>query len=64
MRRKIHGVFGIIEGVNVQIDFDPITLVILTRAHTRNTLTSAVAISIAIRITSLRQAYRLAGEHQ
>ena len=24
MRRKIHGVFGIIERVNVQIDFDPI----------------------------------------
>ena len=33
MRRKIHGVFGIIEGVNVQIDFDPITFITLTRAH-------------------------------
>jgi hypothetical protein len=30
MRRKIHGVFGIIEGVNVQIDFYPIAFVTLT----------------------------------
>ena len=35
MSRKIHGVFGIIEGVNVQIDFDPTAFVTLalTRAH-------------------------------
>ena len=33
MRRKIHGVFRIIEGVNVQIDFDPIFFLSLTRAH-------------------------------
>src|SRR5439155_3089679 len=32
MRRKIHGVLGIIESVNVQINFDPI---FLTRAHAR-----------------------------
>ena len=35
MRRKIHGVFGIIEGVNVQIDFDPITFITLVLTHAR-----------------------------
>jgi hypothetical protein len=33
MRRKIHGVFGIIEGVNVQINFCPTTFLSLARAH-------------------------------
>src|SRR6266481_9168960 len=33
MGRIIHRVFGIIEGVNVEIDFDPIF--VLTRAHAR-----------------------------
>jgi hypothetical protein len=33
MRRKIHGVLGIIEGVNVQIDFDPVFFLALARAH-------------------------------
>src|SRR6516165_1452403 len=56
MRRKIHGILRIVEGVNVQIDFDPI---LLTRAHApsparaRNTLTSVVAISITIRSKSI-----------
>jgi len=31
MRRKIHGVFGIIESVNMQIDLDPI--IFTTRAR-------------------------------
>jgi hypothetical protein len=33
MRRKIHGVFGIVEGVNVEIDFNPITFIPLVLTH-------------------------------
>jgi hypothetical protein len=33
MRREIHGVFGIIECVNVQIDFYPTALI--THTHAR-----------------------------
>ena len=34
MRRKIHGVLGIIESVNVQINFDPIFVLAPIRART------------------------------
>ena len=33
MRRKIDRVLWVVESVNVQIDFDPITFITLTRAH-------------------------------
>ena len=36
MRRKIHGVFGIIEGVNVQIDFDPVSFTTRARLPRRS----------------------------
>src|SRR5438105_6029833 len=43
MRRKIHGVLGIIESVNVQINFDPIFVLapIRARAHARTSRIAA-----------------------
>ena len=50
MRRKIHGVFGIIEGVNMQIDFCPTTFLSLSRAHA-HALTLARAESLTVNQT-------------
>jgi hypothetical protein len=40
MRRKIHGVFGIIKGVNMQINFDPFTLIARARLPRRSFMQS------------------------